>query len=784
MHQAFELWHQRLGHCGTKTLRVQHGHCVGIPRLKGNTFYRCPSCMQRKLCTKQPYNSEVTPLGSVAKEKEATKVTTDDFMDKDEVEEMLDDLHMPEAVPGQHFAMDWGFIRGKDYSKKNEDRKLITSIDGKRCYCLIVDRATRYMWVIVSDSKEPPVNAVRDFLKKFRSKASQCSVRLDQDKALGKSKEFLKMLSEKDVDFILQFTGTDSSAQNGLVERPHRTLADMVRCMLHSLDMGSEYWSYALVHPVRIKNRLYHSSIKMTPYQALSGRKPNLSNYHVFGCRVVARATKDGMKLDNTLLKGRFLGFTGTDKNIYFYDDKDGDIKNGHHVIFDEAYMSVPSVQQPLAAQALQRLGYMTREKLKEEKYSDSDLHVQLLTDMSKIPTADTAAGYTIYSDKTIEILPNRVGVIPLGIALRAPAGMFAKFISRPFDPGGKMMRVMSGIVDETKQVEHSVVIQNTSDDALKISQGEPVAVYSLHNKVEPDLVVVNDIIVKTTSDTFSTNKGVLTDTEDSDSEDEISVNTSNLEIKPSALPTAATLQEEALQDITVDLNIALDIPHDIYMSDNPFDAFERRRIYLYGSHLTAGLELQDDDVFQAPKFLSAIPSQPAIKMPRWKRDLRNGYVTHINDIRVKSVKEVEQAIQKARHFQEASIVVRFAVNTNSGISSDNGQPQIFLDQLNVIAKHLYELNHGDDWNKEKEILEKQREALIADGAENIQANPTSLQHSSTEKSTFDEIASYIDKGYCLSAATLMTQEDADSKKNQDKTKEGHVKTKTKALKQ
>ena len=94
IHQAYELWHQRLGHCGTKTLRVQHEHCVGIPRLKGNTFYRCPSCMQHKLCTKQPYNVNTTPLGSVAGSKKPA----------DEIEEILDDLHVPDAAPGQHFV--------------------------------------------------------------------------------------------------------------------------------------------------------------------------------------------------------------------------------------------------------------------------------------------------------------------------------------------------------------------------------------------------------------------------------------------------------------------------------------------------------------------------------------------------------------------------------------------------------------------------------------------------------------------------------------------------------
>ena len=119
------------------------------------------------------------------------------------------------------------------------------------------------------------------------------------------------------------------------------------------------------------------------------------------------------------------------------------------------------------------------------------------------------------------------------------------------------------------------------------------------------------------TKENKSQEKNDETDVDDSDSEDdEMTVNQSDVPSAPTALPTQALLQDQALQDITTDLNIALDIPHDIEMSDNPFDAFERRRIYLYGSHPTAGLKLKDDDLFQAPLFLEAMPAHPAAKMP------------------------------------------------------------------------------------------------------------------------------------------------------------------------
>ena len=57
-------------------------------------------------------------------------------------------------------------------------------------------------------------------------------------------------------DFTLELTGVDSSAQNGIAESPNKYSANMMRCLLHSTNLGPEYWSYALIHATYIKNRL------------------------------------------------------------------------------------------------------------------------------------------------------------------------------------------------------------------------------------------------------------------------------------------------------------------------------------------------------------------------------------------------------------------------------------------------------------------------------------------------------------------------------------------------
>jgi hypothetical protein len=56
----------------------------------------------------------------------------------------------------------------------------------------------------------------------------------------------------------------------------------------------------------------------MTPYFALTGRKPTSESFRVFGCNVfVKKPGKRPHKLDYHTSTGKFLGFTATNKNIY-----------------------------------------------------------------------------------------------------------------------------------------------------------------------------------------------------------------------------------------------------------------------------------------------------------------------------------------------------------------------------------------------------------------------------------------------------------------------------------
>ncbi len=145
---------------------------------------------------------------------------------------ILNEILMKDAQPGQHVHIDLGFVRGSDFIREDEQKRTFTSIDGKQCYCLIMDRATRYMWVYTSASKDPLINAVQTMLHKFKSNNSHQTMRTDQDKSLGKSAKLKAMVESE--NFTLELTGSDNSKQNSPAERPHQDLGEMMQCILHA----------------------------------------------------------------------------------------------------------------------------------------------------------------------------------------------------------------------------------------------------------------------------------------------------------------------------------------------------------------------------------------------------------------------------------------------------------------------------------------------------------------------------------------------------------------------
>ena len=100
---------------------------------------------------------------------------------------------------------------------------------------------THYSFVFPTRNKRPPLTTIQWFNKTLRRQGYPVPyVQTDEGGELGQSTDFLQILTESEC--IYMGTGRSSSAFNGLVERPNRTIANSVRAKLLNGGLSDKFW--------------------------------------------------------------------------------------------------------------------------------------------------------------------------------------------------------------------------------------------------------------------------------------------------------------------------------------------------------------------------------------------------------------------------------------------------------------------------------------------------------------------------------------------------------------
>ena len=660
---SYELWHQRLCHPGNNVMQNIHKHTTGVPILKGNTFWKCPSCMQGK-CDKS-YHLKSAP--SKKPPKVPIHQTLAQLHNNPE-----DDFYIPNALPGQHFHFDFGFMHTKHYQHEDAEGTTQTSIDGKNAYLLVIDRSTRYIWVYVTSSKQPPIELCKSILHKFKSATKHRTVRCNQGE-LATSQLFNQLLVDE--GFTLEVTGAGNLKQNRMVERPHQTLARMVRCSLHAAGLGPEYWSYALLHSVYVKNRLPYSSLQKSPYQAFTGRVPNLSGLRIFGSRVVTHNTQQRSgKLDmNNINQGIFVGFTNTQKNVYYIDDITRKVKIGSFVEFDEAHMSVPAQAAPLAAQALQRVGYYIKETEDTKPLQGNpQLNVHLHSSTANHPRQyrNGSVVITIDNDTPIIVKPKATTLLQTGLSLSSST--YEYFDLQPIlSSMHPHLHILPGLVASSKIDELFLVASNTGDKEIIVLSDQDLALVSIPQEKDLDLNVIPYC-----------EHNMMTRSRNTD-----------LQEKKKSNYCAARME--------ADMQVSIDIPYNIVMSSSPYDHHCHRNISLNSRHAYLGMKLKQCSIRNKPMLEACLPGHSAAKLPYWREQLKGSYVTAINDVPVDNLLQIKQSIEALLKLKLKDIKVTFSTIDRQSMHPQYGIPQIYHDQLGIVAQHIFDIQHDQPFKKE-----------------------------------------------------------------------------------
>ena len=272
----------------------------------------------------------------------------------------------------------------------------IETINHRRYYTSFTDDHTRYTHIALLTTKDETFDAYKHFEAWAGTQHGVKLKRLRSDRG-GEylSTEFRDHLRSRGTERRL--TTHDTPQHNGIAESLNRRLLERTRAILHQSGLPKFLWGEAVMHAVWLKNRTSTRILEnMTPFEALTGRKPDLSELPEWGAKVWVH-DDEGNKLEGRSKIGRWVGFDEESTHahrIYWPDRRTVSVER--NIKFDENFILIPKVDMPLEGEI--------EERLEKERVEDKSVERDQLPDVNQ--PVDTQP--FVVSPITPEQLPRR----------------------------------------------------------------------------------------------------------------------------------------------------------------------------------------------------------------------------------------------------------------------------------------------------------------------------------------------------------------------------------------
>ena len=222
------------------------------------------------------------------------------------------------------------------------------TIHHRKYYSSFTDDSTRWSHVKLLHGKDDTFDAYIEFEAWADTQHGAKIKRLRSDRG-GEylSTEFSNHLKSKGTERRL--TMHDTPEHNGVAESLNRRLLERVRAMLHHSGLPRFLWGEAILHAVWLKNCTSTRALKnLTPFEALTGKKPNLSILPEWGTKVWVH--DDGnSKLEGRSKIGRWVGFDADSTHAHrIYWPGKRTVSVERNIKFDETEVYIPSLDTPL----------------------------------------------------------------------------------------------------------------------------------------------------------------------------------------------------------------------------------------------------------------------------------------------------------------------------------------------------------------------------------------------------------------------------------------------------
>ena len=245
------VWHERMGHIGYNALKALPEATIGVPPLKEplEKSKDCEVCIQAKAKAK------------ISREP-ATKSTK--YLDK-----------VYSDICGPITPLTW-----------SKAKYIATFIDDR----------TKWAEIALLRSRDELFSEFTKWLNRAENQSGLKLKRFHSDNAPEYKTPFNELYAEKGI--IGTYTAPYTPAQNGGAEIFNRTLISKARALLFHSGLPKAYWGEAVNASTYLYNRTPHSSLPgfITPYEAKTGKKPDISNVRTWGSIAYKKDSTPGLK--------------------------------------------------------------------------------------------------------------------------------------------------------------------------------------------------------------------------------------------------------------------------------------------------------------------------------------------------------------------------------------------------------------------------------------------------------------------------------------------------------
>jgi hypothetical protein len=205
-------------------------------------------------------------------------------------------------------------------------------------YCLVImDDYSRFTWVFFLHKKSQTQDTLKKFLRWAQNEFGLRNKKIRSDNGTEfKNSQIEGFLEEEGINH--EFSSPYTPQQNGVMERKNRTLLDMARTMLDEYKTSDQFWAEAINIACYSINWLYlHRILKKTSYELLTGKKPNVSYFRVFGskCFILFKRGRNS-KFAPKAVEGFLLGYDSNTRVYRLFNKSTRLVEVSYDIVFDE----------------------------------------------------------------------------------------------------------------------------------------------------------------------------------------------------------------------------------------------------------------------------------------------------------------------------------------------------------------------------------------------------------------------------------------------------------------